>query len=601
VKNYSLVLPLLLLATTLVYINGLGNPLVPDDRGIIFKNFRSSEGWMSTNFFGRSLFAREPSESTYFRPLTLLTFGLNYELAKEKPEGYRMVNIAIHLLVVSLTFLLLSRLATRWVATFSTLLFALHPVHVQAVSYISSRSDPLYTALALFSLLLWHEGNQAQGNRRQLYLGLALSSYFLGLFAKETMIVVPGLALVMDLAWNNAGSWQKKIKQNLIWYLGFLLLFSIYFSIRLEEGFPLTMEGSRKLATGIEVGLGARLLLAVKLFGLYISLAFYPVHLYFFRIVPLPQTFFEWGVISGLILLAVLVFLIRRFWRSQREISFGILWFLVSIFPVLNLIRLNADMMEHWLYLPLVGLTLAFVCGVRSLAERVGGIRGAAIGLILLALLLSARTVTRNAEWSDLVKVFSQNVSAYPTHPTAGIWLADALKEQGKWNDAIRAYKAVLALNPHYSALVGLADVLSAVGRDDEAGEILSRAASANPQDPWLFHILAIHRLKVGNNRGALEAIENNIALNPSADAYHVLGSAFLRVGEKGKAEQAFYKAVLMEASNPRVHAAAHVRLGKLYITQEKLKEAREEWQLALRFDPNNAEARSLLQDQAGK
>ena len=190
-RNHGLILAALLSVTALAYANGMRNPFVPDDRHIIFRNFQPWQGWTAGDLFQRSLFSTSPSESAYFRPLTLLTFALNHSLAGKKPEGYRAVNLALHLSVTALSFLLLSSLMGKWLAAFVALLFALHPVHVQAVTYISSRSDPLYTLLALLCLLFWHKGNEALRIRRTLYLCCALGAFFVGLFAKENIIVVP--------------------------------------------------------------------------------------------------------------------------------------------------------------------------------------------------------------------------------------------------------------------------------------------------------------------------------------------------------------------------------------------------------------------------
>lgn len=592
-RKHGLTLAALLFATTLVYVNGLSNPFVPDDRYIIFKNFQYSQEWKVQDLFQRSLFSTRPSESSYFRPLTLLTFGLNHLLAEEDPKGYRVVNLALHLLVISLIILLLSPLTGKWIALFSAALFALHPTNVQAVSYISSRSDPLYTVFALLCLLSWRKGNEAGGKRRILYLGCALGAFFLGLFAKENIIVVPFLAVAMSLYWNREGTIEKELRRNLGWYLGFLLLSSIYLILRLGAGFPLSMEG------GMRIDFWERPLLALKLFSLYFTLAFYPAHLFLFRTILVPQTFFEWQVILGALTLGALAVLIYLFRSIRREVSFGILWFLISILPVLNLTILNAPMMEHWLYFPLIGLSLAFVGGVRTLAERVAEIRGVALGLALIALLLSARTITRNAEWKDLVGLFAQNVASYPKHPKAWLWLADSLAKQDRWHEAIRAYQASLAINPYQNtATVDLAEALSLVGRSDEAEEVLLQAVSNRPRDPWLLYMLGIHRLKAGKNQEAIEAMEKSIEVAPSTGAYHVLGSAYLRLGQKQKAEQAFHKALAVYLGKERFHAEVHVHLGKLYQSQRKQKEAAEELSLALRFDPNHVEARAMLKKQ---
>jgi tetratricopeptide (TPR) repeat protein len=584
------ILALLLLATVLVYVNGLSNPFVIDDRSIIFKNFRPGQSWTIGDLFERSLFARKASGESYFRPLTLLTFALNYPLAGEKPEGYRAFNIAIHLLVIVLTFLLLSHLAGRWVATFASLLFALHPAHVQAVSYISSRSDPLYTALALLSLLFWYKGSEAEGMRKRLYLSSALGAFFLGLFAKETMVVVPALAVVMDFIWNRTGSWRNKIRENLPWYGGFAALFAIYLFLRLSLDYSFLMEGGR------ELGLGSRVFIALKLLGLYLGLAFYPVHLALFRTVQVPQSFFEWQVVLGAILLAGMLILAWHLRQAHKEISLGILWYLISLLPVSNLTLLNAPMMEHWLYLPLIGLVLAFVGSVRTVAEWVGEVRGAALGLALLALLLSARTVTRNAEWGDLVKLFSRDISSNPGYHLTWFWLANALKKQGMLNDAIRALKTGLLLNPNFTrSWIDLGESLSLIGRNQEAEEAFSRALFIEPRDPLIHHMLAAHRLKMGKNLAAIDAVKRSIELKPSPGAYHTLGSAYRRLERREDAEDAFSKALAAYPRNRRYHGEVHVNFGKLYQDEGKWQEAQEEFEIALQFDPNSREAKELL------
>ncbi len=578
-----------LLVTALVYLNGLNNPFITDDRHIILKNFW--QGWTFEDMLDRSLFATTPSKAPYFRPLTLLTFGLNYTFAEDSPMGYRLVNVLIHLTVVALTYFFLSLVAEKWTVTLATLLFALHPAHVQAVSYISSRSDPLYTALGLLCLLLWRKGDEAQGNKRSFYFSFALSAFFLGLFAKESMVVIPALVLAMDLTWSRAGSWREKIRTNLGWYLGFGVLFSVYLLIRFNAGFAPTMEMAR------EFDLGSRILLAFKLFSLYLGLVFYPAHLSLFRAVPIPQSIFEWQVILGAVLLAGMVLLAWSLRKSHKEIAFGILWYLISLLPVLNLTLLNAPMMEHWLYLPMIGLALAFVSTVRIVAERTEEIRGTALGLIFLALLLSVRTFTRNFEWRDPLQLFSENVTQYPGSYSAWSWLADSMRFRGMWDEAIHAYKRSLAIKPNQDETwVALGEALSMAGKDDEAEKILSRAVTMDPRNSWFRYALGIHLLSVGKNHAAIDVMEkftdSNLPLT-----YHALGSAYLRLGDGKKAEEMFQKALAQYPGGRRLHAGFHSGLGTLYLSEGNFKEAKEELQLALRFQPNFARALNLLKE----
>lgn len=590
-KNPFFLLSLVLLATVLVYLNSLHNPFVSDDRAIILEKFQFRQSWAVEELFQSDLFGKSPLQGSYFRPLTLWTFAWNYRLAGENPAGYRAVNIALHLLAVFLAFLFFFRLADRRAALFGALVYALHPVHVQAVSYISSRSDLLYTILALASLLLWRKGNEARGAGRSLFFICALGGFFLGLFAKESIIVVPPLAVAMDLIWNPSGSWRDKIKENCGWYAGFLVLFAVYFFIRTGFGYPFSMEEGKKLAATL------RALFALKLFALYLGVIFYPAHLSFFRVVPLPQSFFEWPVILGFFLLTGTLAAAWRWRKGRKEISFGLLWFAVSLLPVLNLSLLNAPMMEHWLYLPLIGLALAFVSGVRSVADAAGQMRRGALALILVALLLGARTISRNAEWSDHVALFSQEVSHYPGNWMAWTWLGDALRVRGMVHDAVRAYQTGLALNPKViNTWVALGDALSVVGRDDEAEEILHQATAARPSDPWFWYLLGMHRLKTGKYREALEPLKKSTELSLFPTGQHLLGSVYLRLGQEKKAEESFTRATALYPGRPEFHSGIHIGLGKFYLRQAKINEAEEEWRLALRFEPGNAEARDLLQ-----
>lgn len=589
----GLLLGLVLLAAMAVYANSLSNPFISDDRHIIFINFSSWRSWSVAELFQRGLFSNSPSESSYFRPLTLLTFAINHDLAGERPEGYRAVNIAIHLLVIALIFLLLSSVTDKWITGFTALLFALHPAHVQAVSYISSRSDPLYAALALFSLLLWQKGSAA-GKSRGLYLSSSLAVFFLGLFAKDTMVAVIPLAALMDLVWSRSPSWRHQLRDNLPWYGGLVALLGIYILIKMNAGFPLLMESDMKIDPI------SRLSISLKLFTLYLGLIFYPARLSLFRTLEVPQSFLEWEVVLGIILSVGLFVLAGLARKAAKDITFGILWYLISILPVLNLTLLNAPMMEHWLYVPLIGLCLAVVAAVRRVATRIGEKRGISAGLIFIAVLLGARTVTRNAEWSDLLKLFSQDVSLYPRSSIAWSWYASILKNRGMLSEALQAYRNSIIIFPKAAETwIGLGETLSFLRKRDEAEAALSRAVSLQPQNSAFHYILGMHRLKVGKNTEAVDALSRSIELTRSPMTYHALGSAYLRLGNKEGAEEAFQRAWTLYPGERKFHADMHVHLGNLYLLEQRRNEAREEWRLALRFDPNSG-AKSLLENETG-
>lgn len=601
-KRDFAVLALLVFLTGLAYANSLHNPFVIDDQSIIVRNFLLRQ-WTLADLLKTHLFSAIAPETQYYRPLTLLTFAINYGFSGLNPVGYHLFNLALHLLVVVMAYLLLAELLPFGLAAFSAALFSVHPANVQAVSYISSRSDPLYTALTLLTLLLWIKGDRAQTGVRILFLAFSLISFFLGLLAKEAAIVAPALVILIDWIWRRDGTWKEKLRRNWLWYLGFGAMLSVYLLIRLGfAGYALNMEASLEVwKPGRDLTLWPRILLALELLKSYLALALYPVNLSFFRSVEIPESPLEPGVLLGASSLALMIVLAGLFWSRRKEISYGILWFLISIVPVLNLTSLNAPMMEHWLYLPLIGFALAFAGCLYALAQYLGEFRGATFGLALLVILLSVKTASRNAEWRDPILLFQNDARRYPNEEKNWFLLGYAYFERRMAPQAILAFQKGLAVNPNHAyAWSGLGEALSMAGKDEEAEKSFLKASSIMPENPWLHYVLGIHGLKTGKASSAVEALSRAVSLRPPLPtAYHLLGSAYMRQGNRDGAERAFGKALSMLPRDSEIHSAVHVEMGKLYVRVGKTKEAKEEWLIALRFDPNDAEAKALLQREA--
>ncbi|MGH7831824.1 MAG: hypothetical protein ACREP8_16805, partial [Candidatus Binatia bacterium] len=193
-----MILVVLLVLTIVVYANSLRNPFVIDDQHIVVRNLLLRD-WTVSNLVTSHLFAPLGVETQYYRPLTLLTFAINYGFSELNPLGYHLVNLALHLLVVIVSYLVFSSFVSPQTAGFSAALFAVHPANIQAVSYISSRSDPLYTMLTLLVLFCWIKGHEGRGIGKILLLSLSLLFFFLGLGAKEVAIVGPALVVLTDL------------------------------------------------------------------------------------------------------------------------------------------------------------------------------------------------------------------------------------------------------------------------------------------------------------------------------------------------------------------------------------------------------------------
>lgn len=589
------VVAILLTGTALVYANSLQNPFVVDDQHIVVRNLLLRQ-WTLTDIMQSHLFAPLGAETQYYRPLTLLTFAINYTLFELNPAGYHIFNLMAHLVVVVLVYLLFSLFAASWVAGFAAALFAVHPANVQAVTYISSRSDPLYATFTLLSLLFWIRAAKQTSPKSVIFRFFSVLCFFVGLFAKESAIITLPLVILTDLIRSDRLKWRQELAKN--WYLAFAAMLILYIALRAGlAGYALSMEGSRESWRSADQGeMGVRILLALKLVYEYVTLAIYPKNLSFFRDVTVPQGLLEFGVVAGITFLTLLAGLAIFLFRTKKEVSYGILWFLISIFPVLNLTSLNAPMMEHWLYLPLAGLALASVSGVRVLGACLGEFRGATLGLCLLLILLSAKTISRNRQWGDPISLFSNDARLHPRQEKNWFLLGYSYYEAGRAGEAVNAYRTGLAINPdHAYGWSGLGEALSLAGNDEEAEKSFLKAVTIMPESPWLHYALGIQRLKTGMVSEAVEALQRAATLKPPIPmVYHLLGSAYLRQGKSPEAEKAFGRALSLISPGNRIHSVVHFELGRLYKEQGENELAEEEQGLALRFDPKRYEAGSL-------
>ena len=599
-KRHLQILVLLCLLAVLVYANSLHNPFIIDDHHIIVRNWllREQTPWP---IFKSHLFASQGIETEYYRPLTLFTFWINYRISGLNPVGYHATNLSLHVIVVTLAYILLSQFVSPAIAGFSSAFFAVHPANVQAVTYISSRSDPLYSLCILLGLLSWRSGTAATGSKRIFFQGSSLALYFLALSSKEMALVMLLLVLLTDWMWPIHQTARETFKRNWIWYAGLGTVFVIYLAVRgLFAGYGLTMENSKVAWTlASTLGLAERIFLALKLFWLYVGLIFYPANLSFFRSVELPTGFFDIAVLSGLGTLALLIMAAYFSWTRQKEVCYGILWFLITIVLVLNLTPLNAPMMEHWLYLPLIGFLLATVGCIFRFAQMIGERRGTAAALAFLFLILSIKTFSRNREWGDPVTLFLNDAQRQPRAEKNWFLLGYAYAERGQANQAVEAYRAGLAINSNNAqGWSGLGEALSMLGQSKEAEKSFVSAISLNPWNPWFHYVLGLQRIREDKIDLAIETLEQAGRLTPRLPlVYHVLGSAYLRQGREKEAETAFRKALSLLPPDNEIHAGIHIELGKIYVRQGKMGSALQEWRLALRFDPNS-EAKSLLEDE---
>ncbi len=440
---------LIILIGLVLYANSWAGSFVWDDEFLVVRNsyIRDWQGVFA--IFTTELRQFEVTiTSNFYRPLQALSYRLDYCFGRLNPFGYHFSNTLLHISVALLLYRLISLSSkNRIIALLTSLFFLVHPAHTEAVSYISGRAEPLVAFFLLLSLFLFIKHSYFP-DRAGYYFG-SLFSFVLALLSKEIAVVFPLALIAYGLCFLKPRPPSLKGSSIRHPYLWFILLSAGYLLLRLS----LINFAGRLILTSKE-SLSVRAAGFFKAFLYYLGILVFPHNLHLERQMALPASFFEAEVLFSLILLAgffaLIVYALRR---KQALLSFGLLWFFIFLFPVANLIPLDVAIAEHWLYLPSMGICLAFSAAISGLYNQrfFAPFKKALIYVLVLILAAySALTVRQNRRWRNPLTLYSwvlkHNPGSFIVHNNLGI----VYLRQGSINEAITQFKQALELKPDY-------------------------------------------------------------------------------------------------------------------------------------------------------
>jgi len=560
-----LTLALVVLAAVLPYLNAFGHAFVRDDEVII----RDNAGLRSLPALREALLSNywgEAAADAQWRPLALLSWAANYAAGGLRTAGYTAVDLAIHAgACLALLRLALSLGASRLAATAAALLFAVHPVHTEAVTGFVGRADTLATLFVLLALL-WHRRAAACSVANGSVAARALATLFLALALLTKESAVAALLLIPAMDWlapvqgpeGRPAGVRARLRRDYALYAAVAVA---YFAARfavlgtlsrdpdtiLPAFNPLVPERPTPLGDLRGAGPAERLLTPFALVAEAARLLVWPAHLsmdYSFEQLPLAGSLFDWRVLLGLLVMALaLAAVLRR--RRAPALAFAAAFALLAWLPTANLLfPIGTLFAERLLYLPSAGALLALALLLDRLAGRPRW-RAPVIGLTAVALLaLGARTWARNPAWRDSGAVTAAMVADAPasflSHSARGshlLLLAQA-ERSGPRAAALRAearrhLETSLAISPESEqtnrAFVGVC------WDDGDPGATLpayERLARLDPQDArvhqgWAMALIEL--AKSGDEQARLaEAqahLERALALDPrEADALYARG-----------------------------------------------------------------------------
>src|SRR3984893_12050843 len=535
----SLRIGLLLAAVALIYGNTLRNEFTMDDGIYVLRNPQV------TNASVRGLFA--PNKvSAVFRPLSFATFALNWRFGGAHPFGFHLFNLILHAVASLLLYLLLEALLgasppARAVAFAAVLVFAVHPLHTEAVSSVVGRAE-LLAAGFLFAAWILHLGD------RQIP---ALICFILALLSKESAVLFLPLLLAGDYA---LCKWKPRLRYALI--AGVTLVYL---------GLLWKVQGGRFGQIDVSqldnplAGIPARwrILNALRVAWKYAGLHFYPAKLscdYSFNTIP---TYLDWRHTLPALLatMAAVGAWIWAVWKRRSGLILAGGIYLGGFAATANILMPTGTIMgERLAYLPSAGFCLLAALGWNWLRGRQRTVAVAASAAIIAA--FGMRTMVRNLDWKDNMSLYSAGVHVSPGSAKMHGNLGGEYQAAVQWDLAASEYETALRINPDYPDVLAAYGLLEAWrGHDQAAGHMLERAYYMSHRDNPNYDFMAVNYaalLMQGNHLdGALDVLNREIAESPSyARAWSNRAVIHYKQGQAAPARNDAEKALQLDPAN---------------------------------------------------
>jgi len=473
-----------------------------------------------------------------WHPLTGLSHMLDWELFGRWAGGHHAMNVLFHAANAVMLWWLLRRLTgASWPSLFVALLFAVHPLNVESVAWVSQRKSVLSTCFFFGTLLAWQRF--AMAGSRSAY-GVSVLCFALGLLTKPMLVSLPLVLLLLDVwplrRWSRESrQWRRLLVEKIPFFV--LSAVAVYVLLHpwgdrpyhpAEPGFTLE-RWERALAN--TVAYLRRLIWPMELAPLY------PHRV----LVPGKELALALGVLSGLSILA---------WKRGRAQWVGWWWFLVVLFPVSGIQPIGPhEQADRYAYLPAIGIFLYAAWFIPERAWFRPAVRAGALAMVGALAFAAARQV---GYWKDSLTLWTRATAVSPPTLVQQLNYGHALLNAGRIMEAEQCFENVVRLSPEDPpALVNLASARLARGRVPEAIQLLEQAVRVDPRHARARGKLGSVLHDLGRNAEAQRELERALALDPELASAHVdLGVLLAQRGELAAAEKHFAAAVTLDADD---------------------------------------------------
>jgi tetratricopeptide (TPR) repeat protein len=578
-----------------------------------------------------------------WHPVTMLSHMLDCQLFGLNPWGPHLINVLLHSLNAALVFLLLNRMmglrrddlqqardlpsrqvnksgnaamaatapqaGATWRSLLVAALFAVHPLHVESVAWISERKDVLSGFFGLLALIFYVRYAQCVTRDRcqvtgsgmavpasvlsrvtghpSLFYGLALFFFVLGLMSKPMLVTWPFVLLLLDyhpLERFKPGNAWRLAREKIPFLILAVVASAVALVVQKQEGAVMSV---------VNLSLGARGANALISYCRYLGKLFWPTKLAVFY--PLPG---HWPVEKVLLAGGLILGLSMLFWAQRRHrpvLLMGWLWYVGTLVPVSGLVQVGEQAMaDRYMYLPSIGLLILIVWGGHELTknwpQRGMILSGFSAGAMILCIVVTRQQL---GYWRNSEALFQHALAVTENNPVAHNQLGTAFFNQGKMDEAINHYQEAIRLQPSYAdPYYNLGNALVNDGQTAEAISQFREYIHLNPNDAVAHYNLATALYNVGQMDEAIGQYQEAIHLEPDyADAHNNLGIALGRTGQMDEAIKQFREVIRLRPD----FAEVHNNLGIALLNKGQMDEGIDQFQQAIHMNPRNASAYNNL------
>lgn len=522
-------------------------------QGICFDGIR----WAFSEFYAAN-----------WHPMTWVSHMLDVQLFGVKPGMHHLTNLIFHIINAMLLFLVLERMTgAMWRSAVVAGLFALHPLHVESVAWISERKDVLSAFFWILTMMGYHCYIQKRTVTRYLIIVLF---FVLGLLSKPMLVTLPFALLLLDY-WplnqlridrkrDNKNGDATEVMGSCDKYpnLSVLLLEKIPLMVLAMISCGVTLFAQKSggaIRTISVIGLGERVGNAISSYIVYLGKMLCPVHLTIFY--PYPDVFHPlWVILCALLLLIISAFVLlsaRRF----PYLVVGWFWYIGTLIPVIGILQVgDQSMADRYTYIPLVGIFLMIVWGLKDIFDRLHSNKYfVATVTIVVFILLSVASWRQVSYWKNNEALFRHALAVTKNNYLAHGALGGVLIQQGNADEGIKECQEAIRINPYfYPAYFRLGEEFTKKKDYERASEYYAEGLKIKPDDILALNYLGDLFAKTGKTHEAIIRYSESLQIfQHQPVVYNNLGNVYLLNGDIDKATEYYQDALYEEPNNSQV------------------------------------------------